>query len=140
RMEDASALKRGMFKFFMKHARKCGVRILNRQPVPFTDRLVYWLGELLVYGPLKNTLGFSRIRLAYTAGEAIGPDIFDFYRSIGVNLKQLYGSTEASVFVTVQPDGEIYADTVGKPVDQVELKIADSGEVLFRSPGVFVEY
>ncbi len=140
RMEDASALKRRIFKFFMKHAEKCGVRILNGEAVGLGDRLLYWLGELLVYGPLKNTLGFSRIRLAYTAGEAIGPDIFDFYRSIGVNLKQLYGSTEASVFITIHPDGEIFADTVGKPVDQVEIRIADSGEVLFRSPGVFLEY
>jgi len=98
------------------------------------------LGSILVYGPLKNTLGFTRIRLAYTAGEAIGPDIFDFYRSLGINLKQLYGSTEASVFITIQPDGEIEADTVGKPAIGVEIKIADNGEVMFRSPGVFVEY
>ncbi|CAE7938045.1 LACS7, partial [Symbiodinium necroappetens] len=117
---DASAIKRRAFHYFMGVARRAGIRILNGQPVPLGDRLLYALGELLVYGPLKNTLGLTRVRLAYTAGEAIGPDIFDFYRSLGVNLKQLYGSTEASVFVTIQPDGEIYADTVGKPAPGVE--------------------
>lgn len=140
RMEDASSLKRGMFRFFMGLARRSGCQILDGKPVGLGDRLLYALGRLLVYGPLKNTLGFTRIRLAYTAGEAIGPDIFDFYRSLGVNLKQLYGSTEASVFITIQPDGEVAADTVGKPAIGVEIKIAESGEVMFRSPGVFVEY
>ncbi len=140
RMEDASALKRKVFHYFMNLARRCGVKKLNGEPISLGDRLLYALGELLVYGPLKNTLGFTSIRLAYTAGEAIGPDIFDFYRSIGVNLKQLYGSTEASVFISIHPDGEIYAETVGKPAPEVEIKIADNGEVLFRSPGVFVEY
>jgi len=140
RMEDASWVKRKAFHFFMDVARRCGSRILDRKPVGLGDRLLYALGSILVYGPLKNTLGFTRIRLAYTAGEAIGPDIFDFYRSLGINLKQLYGSTEASVFITIQPDGEIEADTVGKPAIGVEIKIADNGEVMFRSPGVFVEY
>jgi long-chain acyl-CoA synthetase len=140
RMEDASAFKRRLFDRFMKLARRVGVRILNGEKVSLTDRLLYRLGELLVYGPLKNTLGFSNIRLAYTAGEAIGPDIFEFFRSLGINLKQLYGSTEASVYITMQPDGEIYADTVGKPAPDVEIKITENGEVLFRSPGVFLEY
>src|SRR6266545_3055030 len=99
-----------------------------------------WLGEILVYGPLKNRLGVSRIRLAYTAGEAIGPEIFRFWRSLGVNLKQLYGQTEASVYITAQPDGEIYADTVGKPNIGVDIKVAENGEVLFKSPGVFAGY
>jgi len=140
RMEDASRPKRWLFKRFMALARHSGVRILNGEPVPAGERWLYRLGELLVYGPLKDTLGFSNVRLAYTAGEAIGPDIFDFYRSIGVNLKQLYGSTEASVFIAIQPDGEIFADTVGKPAPDVEIRLADNGEVLFRSPGVFQEY
>ena len=102
--------------------------------------MLYGLGDFLVYGPLKNRFGLSRIRVAYTAGEAIGPEMFRFYRSLGINLKQLYGQTEASVYVTAQPDGEIYADTVGKPNIDVEVKIAENGEVLFRSPGVFVGY
>ena len=140
RMEDAGGLKRRMFHTFMEVAKRCGVKILNGEPVETKDRLLYRLGELLVYGPLKNTLGFSNIRLAYTAGEAIGPDIFDFYRSLGINLKQLYGSTEASVFITMQPDGEIKPDTVGKPAPEVQIEVSDSAEVLFKSPGVFLEY
>jgi len=87
-----------------------------------------------------NQFGLSRIRIAYTAGEAIGPDMFRFWRGIGLNLKQLYGQTEASIYITAQPDGEIYSDTVGKASPDVEVKISDSGEVLFRSPGVFVGY
>ena len=140
RMEDATWLKRKMFHYFMDVAKRVGVAILNGESASLIDRLLYRLGGILVYGPLKNTLGFSRIRIAYTAGEAIGPDIFDFYRSLGINIKQLYGQTEASVFVTMQPDGEIKPDTVGTPAPQVEIKITDSGEVMYRSPGVFQSY
>jgi long-chain acyl-CoA synthetase len=140
RMEDAGPVKRRMFRFFIEHARKYGEKILNKERVPLWSRLVYRLGEVLVYGPLKNRFGLTRIRVAYTAGEAIGPEIFRFYRSLGINLKQLYGQTEASVYITAQPDGEIYADTVGKPNIDVDVKIDDSGEVLFKSPGVFVGY
>jgi long-chain acyl-CoA synthetase len=140
RMEDAAAIKRQAFHYFMDLARRVGTRILDGKPVGLFDRLLYALGGLLVYGPLKNVLGFSRIRLAYTAGEAIGPDIFEFYRSLGMNVKQLYGSTEASVYITTQPDGDVRRDTVGRPADGVEVKITDAGEVMFRSPGVFLAY
>jgi long-chain acyl-CoA synthetase len=140
RMEDAAPVKRRIFHYLMAVAQRVGTRILDGKPVSFADRLLYALGNVLVYGPLKNTLGFSRIRLAYTAGEAIGPDIFDFFRALGINLKQLYGMTEASVFITVQPDGQIRPDTVGVPAPEVEVKIADNGEVLFRGPGSFQEY
>jgi len=140
RMEDASALKRGMFHYFIGVARRWGEKILNREKVPLHGRVLYWLGDLLVYGPLKNRFGLSRIRVSYTAGEAIGPDLFRFFRSLGINLKQLYGMTEASVYITAQPDGEIYPDTVGKPNIGVDIKLADNGEVLFRSPGVFAGY
>jgi long-chain acyl-CoA synthetase len=140
RMEDAGWLKRKIFHYFMGLARRVGSRILDRKPVALKDRLLYKVGNFLVYGPLKNTLGFSRIRLGYTAGEAIGPDIFDFYRSLGINIKQLYGQTEASVFVTMHPDGEVRLDTVGTAAPQVEIKIADNGEVMYRSPGVFQCY
>jgi len=140
RMEDAGFLKRKMFHYFIGVARKYGERILNKQSVPLYGRLLYWLGELLVYGPLKNVLGFSYVRTAYTAGEAIGPDLFAFYRSIGLNLKQLYGQTEAFLYVTAQPDGAIYSDTVGPVCPNVDLRIADNGEVLFRSPGMFAGY
>ena len=141
RMEDASALKRRMFKFFVDHALKVGERILNRErSVSLWDRVLWKLGNVLVYGPLRNRFGLSKIKVGYTAGEAIGPEIFRFYRSIGVNLKQLYGQTEASVYVTMQPDGEIRADTVGRPAPSVEIRIDDAGEVLYRSPGVFRGY
>lgn len=140
RMEDAGALKRWMFHRFMDVAKANGEAILDKQPVPLGGRIAYWFGERLVYGPLKNVLGFSRIRVAYTAGEAIGPDLFSFFRSLGINLKQLYGQTEAFLYITAQPDGAVRADTVGPPMTGVELKLADNGEVLFKSPGMFVSY
>ena len=140
RIEDAAKIKQLMFHFFMEHAREVGIKILNGESVGFKNRLLYWLGNILVYGPLKDVLGVRRTRLAYTAGEAIGPEIFDFYRSLGINIKQLYGQTECMVFICVQPDGEVYADTVGTPAIDVEIKIDDSGEILYRSPGVFQEY
>ncbi|HEY8442541.1 MAG TPA: AMP-binding protein, partial [Xanthobacteraceae bacterium] len=140
RMDDAGRFKRGMFEYFIKLARRWGEKILNGDSVPWHARLLYGLGGVLVYGPLRNRLGVSNVRLAYTAGEAIGPEIFRFWRSLGVNLKQLYGQTEASVYITAQPDAEIFADTVGKPNIGVEIRIADNGEVLFKSPGVFAGY
>ncbi|MBU2961737.1 AMP-binding protein [Citreicella sp. C3M06] len=140
RMEDAGALKKRMFDHFMALARRVGPKILDGAQVGALDRLHYALGAALVYGPLKNALGFSRVRVGYTAGEAIGPEIFDFYRALGINLKQLYGQTEASVFITQQPDNEVRPDTVGVPSPGVEIRIAENGEVFYRSPGVFVEY
>ncbi len=140
RMEDAGFLKRKMFHYFIGVARRYGERILNGQQVALTGRLLYAIGNILVYAPLKNVLGFSRVRVAYTAGEAIGPDLFAFYRSIGLNLKQLYGQTEAFLYVTAQPDGEIYSDTVGPACPNVDIRIADNGEVLFKSPGMFAGY
>ncbi|KQB98432.1 long-chain fatty acid--CoA ligase [Loktanella sp. 1ANDIMAR09] len=140
RMEDAGRFKKWLFDHFMRVARRVGPALLDGKPVSLADRVSYALGNILVYGPLKNTLGLSRIRIGYTAGEAIGPEIFDFYRALGINLKQLYGQTEATVYITQQPDGEVRSDTVGVPSPGVELKIADNGEVFYRSPGVFVEY
>ena len=140
RMEDASAIKRKMFHYFMNVARNVGGRLLDKRPVGPLDRLVYALGDWFVYAPLRNALGMSRVRVAYTAGEAIGPDLFTFYRSLGINLKQLYGSTETSVFVCVQPNGGVKPDTVGPPVRGVEIRLTDLGEILIRSPGLFREY
>ncbi len=141
RMEDASAIKRWMFDSFMEVARRCGSEILDgKAGIAAKDRLLYALGNIFVYGPLRNVLGMSRIRVAYTAGAAIGPDLFRFYRSIGVNLKQLYGSTETCAAVCLQPDGQIKFDSVGKPIPGVEVKIADSGEVLVKSAGMLKGY
>jgi long-chain acyl-CoA synthetase len=141
RMEDASAIKRKLFEFFMGVARRVGSRILDRAPgLTVADRLLYGIGDVLVYGPLKNVLGLSRVRVGYTAGEAIGPEIFTFFRSLGINLKQLYGQTEASVFVAMQPNGHVKSDTVGPAAPGVEIRIAEDGEVMYRSPGVFHSY
>ena len=141
RMEDAGWVKRNLFHCFMDVARRVGAKILDaKEPVGAVDRLLYFLGNLLVYGPLRNVLGMSRVRVAYTAGEAIGPDLFVFYRSIGINLKQLYGSTETAVFVCLQPDNEARADTVGVPCAGVEIKVAENGEILVKSPGLLKEY
>ncbi|MES2226955.1 MAG: AMP-binding protein [Pseudomonadota bacterium] len=140
RMEDAGAIKKWLFHHFMAVARRVGPTLMDGQPVGALDRLHYALGRLVVYGPLRNTLGLSRVRVAYTAGEAIGPDLFSFYRSIGINLKQLYGSTETAVFVCLQPDHEARADTVGVPIEGVQIRVSDAGEILVKSPGLLKEY
>ena len=140
RMEDASAIKRSMFHACMRLAKRVGPVLSSGGHVSLVDRAAYALGNLLVYGPLRNNLGFSRVRVAYTAGEAIGPDLFSFYRSIGVNLKQLYGSTETAVFVCLQPDNEAHADTVGVPCEGVEIKVDGNGEILVKSPGLLRGY
>ena len=140
RMEDAGWFKRKIFSYFMDVAKRCGAEILDGKPVPAGDRLLYWLGNLLVIGPLKNVLGFSRIRVAYTAGAAIGPDLFRFYRSIGINLKQLYGQTETCAYVCLQPDGQIKLDSVGKPAPGVEVKLAENGEILVKGPMLLKAY
>ncbi|MDO8767768.1 MAG: AMP-binding protein [Burkholderiaceae bacterium] len=140
RMDDAGAIKRKMFHFFMDVAKRVGPALMDGKPVGAGDRLLYALGQLMAYGPLRNNLGFSRVRVAYTAGEAIGPDLFTFYRSIGINLKQLYGSTETAVFVCLQPDNQARADTVGVPCRGVEIKVADNGEILVKSAGLLKEY
>ncbi|MCW5653871.1 AMP-binding protein [Hydrogenophaga sp.] len=140
RMEDAGAIKRGLFHHFMNVARRVGPDLMDGKPVGTLDRLWYGVGNVLVYGPLRNTLGLSRVRVAYTAGEAIGPDLFSFYRSIGINLKQLYGSTETAVFVCLQPDNQARADTVGVPCDGVQIRLADNGEILVKSPGLLKGY
>ena len=140
RMEDAGAIKRKLFHYFMGVATRVGPMLMEGKSVSTMDRLLYALGGVLIYGPLRNTLGLSRVRVAYTAGEAIGPDLFSFFRSIGINLKQLYGSTETAVFVCLQPDHEARADTVGVPCAGVEIKVADNGEILIKSPGLFSAY
>jgi|GEM_PF-628932 len=140
RMEDASAIKRKLFNAAIKHARKTGPALLEGRSVSMMDKLKYKAGHMLIYGPLLNATGLTKVRVGYTAGEAIGPELFEFYRSLGINLKQLYGQTEACIFVTQQPDGQVYADTVGVPSPGVEVRIEDSGEVFYRSQGTFKEY
>ena len=140
RMEDAAAPKRWLYAKCMALAQRVGADILNGTPVSALDRFKYALGDLLVYGPLRNVLGMSRIRVAYTAGAAIGPDLFRFYRSIGVNLKQFYGQTETCAYVCLQQDGKVKLQTVGTAAPGMELRIADNGEVLVRGVSVLKEY
>jgi long-chain acyl-CoA synthetase len=140
RIEDCAWPKRWLVQFFLDLAQNMERRRLSGQPVLWLPRLLSPLGRLLVYGPLRDNLGMRRVRRAYTAGEAIGPEIFVFFRALGINVKQLYGMTEASVFVTIQRDGAVRLDSVGTPVPGVEIRISDTGEVLYRSPGVFQGY
>ena len=140
RMEDAGRIKRGLYNYFMELAKRVGPARMDGKSVGLAQSLLYGLGNWLVYGPLRNNLGFSRVRVAYTAGEAIGPDLFIFYRSIGINLKQLYGSTETAVFVCLQPDHEARADTVGVPIKGVQIKVAANGEIMVKSAGLLKEY
>jgi long-chain acyl-CoA synthetase len=140
RLEDCAWPKRKLVGAFLDLAQGMERRRLTGQPVPLWQRLLYPLGTLLVYGPLRDNLGLRRVRRAYTAGEAIGPEIFVFFRALGINVKQLYGMTEASVFITIQQDGDVRLDTVGTPIPGVEVRISAGGEVLYRSPGVFQGY
>jgi long-chain acyl-CoA synthetase len=140
RIEDCAWPKRKLVQFFLGLAQAMERHRLSDEPVPAWRRLLYPIGRLLVYAPLRDNLGMRRVRRAYTAGEAIGPEIFLFFRSLGINVKQLYGMTEASVFVTIQKDGDVRLDTVGTPVPGVEIRISGDGEVLYRSPGIFQGY
>ncbi len=141
RIEDASAIKQKMFHYFIGVAKRCGVEIMEKKPVSLVDRLLYKIGDFLIFGPLKNTLGFSQIRIAYTAGAPMGPEVFKFYRSLGLNLKQLYGQTESCAYVCMQNDQDVRPDTVGPPAPGCEIKIDEkTGEVLYKSPGSFVGY
>jgi long-chain acyl-CoA synthetase len=140
RVDDAARIKRDLVRFFLDLARRVERCRLGHRPIALRDRLLYPLGRLLVYGPLRDNLGMSRIRVAYTAGEAIGPELFEFYRSLGINVKQLYGMTESSALICIQQDGDVKLDTVGPPLPGVEVRVSPSGEVLYRSPGVFQGY
>lgn len=140
RIDDAAAPKRALVKFFLDVAQDLERGRLSGRPAPVWRRLLAPLGRLLVSGPLRDNLGLRRVRRAYTAGEAIGPEIFVFFRALGVNVKQIYGMTEASVFITIQRDDDVRVDTVGTAIPGVELQIAGDGEVLYRSPGVFQGY
>ena len=139
RMEDASNIKRRMYRYFMDIAGRVGVDMLEGRHVSGKDKLLYRLGEYMVYGPLKNNLGLSRVKVAYTGGAPLGEEVFNFYRSIGINLKQLYGQTESSAYVTLQRDGDVKLDTVGPPCPEVEVRI-EEGEIQIKTPGVFLGY
>ncbi len=140
RMEDAAPSKRWLYEKCMQLARRVGSDILDGKPVGMLDRIKYKLGDLMIYGPLRNAMGLSRIHVAYTAGAAIGPDLFRFFRSIGINLKQFYGQTETCAYVCLQRDRQVNLNTVGQAAPGIELKIADNGEVLLKGVSVLKEY
>ncbi|MBM4330602.1 MAG: long-chain fatty acid--CoA ligase [Deltaproteobacteria bacterium] len=140
KMEDAAWIKQKMYAFLINVAHRVSTHQLKHQAVSLGLRFLYALGEFLVYGPLRDNLGMGRLRFAYTAGAALGPEVFQFYRSIGINLKQVYGLTETSAMCTYQPDGDVKLETVGIPCPGVEIKISEGGEVLIKSPGVFPGY
>jgi long-chain acyl-CoA synthetase len=140
KIEDSAWIKQKAFHYFMKVANRVEKKRIVNEPVPFADRILYATGRILIYGPLLDNLGMSKVKVAYTAGEAIGPEIFEFYRSLGINLKQLYGMTESCAYVSMQKDGDIDSESVGPPAPGVEIKISDKGEVLYKSPGNFTGY
>jgi len=140
KMEDAAWIKRKMFHYFMDVANRVEKLKMAHESVPLVLKILYQIGRFLVYAPLTDNLGMRNVRVAYTAGEAIGPEIFEFFRSLGVNLKQLYGMTESSALVSIQEDGDIDPETVGTPLPGVEIKISDVGEVVYKSPGNFSGY
>jgi long-chain acyl-CoA synthetase len=140
KMEDAAWIKQKMFHFFLNVASRVEKLRMAHNPVPLGQKILYQLGRFLVYGPLVDNLGMRDVRIAYTAGEAIGPEIFEFFRSLGINVKQVYGMTESSAIVSIQKDGDIDPETVGTPLPELDIKISDNGEVLYKSPGVFQGY
>ncbi len=140
KMEDSAWIKRKGFDYFMRVAKRVEKKRIANDKVPLGDNVLYQLGRFFIFAPLVDNLGMRKIKVAYTAGEAIGPEIFEFYRSLGINLKQLYGMTESCAYVSLQKDGEIDSESVGPPAFGVEIKISDQGEVLYKSPGNFVGY
>lgn len=140
RVNDTGGIKRALYNRYLAVAERVGARVLAGDSVPLGDRLSYALGNALIYAPLRDVLGMSRVRVAYAAGEAIGADLLMFYRAIGINLKQLYGSTETGLFVTMQVDGQVLPGSVGPAAPGVELSFSPEREVLVRSPGLFLGY
>jgi long-chain acyl-CoA synthetase len=140
RINDTGGFKLRLYTHFLGLAKRVGARVLAGESVGIADRLAYLLGDLMMYGPLRDVLGMSRVRVAYAAGEAVGPDLLQFYRSIGINLKQLYGSTETGLFVTLQRNSQVVAEAVGPAAPGVEIAVSPQREVLVRSPGLFLGY
>ena len=140
RMEDSTRLKKALYDFFMKIAVESERAGLAGRPATAAQRLLRPIGEWLVYGPIKDQFGLTRMRCALTGGEAIGEDTFVFYRALGVRLRQLYGQTENSAFNALQAEGEVRLHTVGRPLPGVEIRIGESGEILLRAESVFAGY
>jgi long-chain acyl-CoA synthetase len=140
RAADASPLKRRLFEFFRNLAERAELRRHDGKPLPLVTRLGLALGEVFVYAPLRDQLGMRRTRWAYTGGAPLGADAYRFFRSFGINLKQIYGATELAGLASLQPDGEADPNTVGRVCPGMEVRIAENGEVLIRSAGLFAGY
>jgi long-chain acyl-CoA synthetase len=140
KMEDASWLKRFVFRRLMPAGETAARLRMEKRPVPLGIRLLTALGGMFVFGPLRDHLGFRRTRYAYTGGAPLGPEVFLFFRAIGINLKQVYGQTEISGVSFVQRDGDIKLGTVGRPFPNTEVRLTEAGEVVCKSPCVFLGY
>jgi long-chain acyl-CoA synthetase len=139
-MEDSSFLKKRIYTYFMSSAIAAEKRKLDGKPPTLAQRLLAPLGEALVYGPIKDQFGLTRLRGAFTGGEAMGEDTFVFYRALGIKLRQFYGQTETSAYNAIQGPDEVRLHTVGRPLPGVEMRISDSGEIMIRSGSVFSGY
>jgi long-chain acyl-CoA synthetase len=140
RMEETGGVNQRLYRYFMAVAARVSARRLASESISFGDRLMAMIGDILICGPLRDVIGMSRVRVAYTAGDAIDPDLLMFFRALGIILKQLYGSTETGFFVATQVDDAVKPDSVGSPVQGVELKVTPEREILVRSPGLFSGY
>lgn len=140
RIEETGGFKQRLYRHCMAVAQRVNERRHAGKAISVADRLMSVASDVLICGPLRDMLGMSRVRVAYAAGDAIDPDLLMFFRALGINLKQLYGSTETGFFVAVQRDDAIRPDTVGVPLEGVELKLTPQRELLVRSPGLFREY
>lgn len=140
RMEDSTPMKKWLYDVFMNAALAAERKKLEGKPVSLKERLLRPLGELLIFGPIKDQFGLTRLKHAFTGGEAMGEDTFVFYRALGVKLRQFYGQTESSAFNALQEVEEVRLHTVGRPLPGVEVKIADNGEIMLRSGSVFSGY
>jgi long-chain acyl-CoA synthetase len=140
RMEDVGGFNQRLYRAGMEAAQRVSAGKQAGQTASLGDRLITAVCDFLIFGPLRDVLGMSKIRTAFTAGDATVPALMSFFRALGVNLKQLYGSTETGFFVAMQRDGQVKPDTVGPAVDGVELKFTEQREILVRSPGMFKEY
>jgi long-chain acyl-CoA synthetase len=140
KMEDATFVKRTLYKCFMPIGYEVARRRMEHQPIGIWQRVLHALGEFFVFGPLRDHLGFRRIRSAYTGGAALGPEVFLFFRALGINLKQVYGQTESGGVSCLQRDDQVALGTVGTPFPNAELKLTPDGEVIVRGPCIFLGY
>ena len=140
RMEEADWLKRGLFNRFMSIGLKIEERRQENLPIPFLWKVLWWVGNVVIFLPIRDIMGARRVRQAYSGGAPLSPDLMNFFRSMGINLKQLYGLTESAAAATLQPDGEANSESMGKPVAGVDVKIGDNGEILLRGKNIFTSY